>query len=95
MAVLSSTSGVLVINAVGDSLRDTYNGSQFNIKSIVWSGTGLAADDLILEDNAGGNILSLKAGATEFNVQFEFPDRFFDDVEIDTIDNGTLHIFLR
>lgn len=97
MAIVSVTSEVAVMNAVGNSLRTAYPGRrQFNIKSIIWSYTGgVAPVTLILEDDAGSQILEIQRTDAQDSATFEFPDRFFDDLEIDTIDAGTLYIYLR
>ena len=97
MAVVSTTSEVAVMNAAADGLRTAFpSRRQFNIKSIVWAYTGgVAPVTLILEDNDGNNILEIQRTEAQDTATFEFPDRFFEDLEIDTIDAGTLYIYLR
>lgn len=98
MAIVSQTSGVLVINAAADGLRAAYGGLQFNIKSVRWviNAAAVAGDNLLLEDNQGNIIYEDVSDATgQYVRDFEFPDRFVDDLEIDTIDRGTLYIYLR
>ncbi len=97
MAVVSTTSEVAVINGVGDSLRAAYPGrTSFRVKAVVWQFTGATPPaTLALEDNATNVILRLSSQVAADTIMFEFPDRAFDDVEIDAISLGTVYIFLR
>ncbi len=97
MAILSSTNEVVVMNAVADGLRTAFpTRTGFNVKAVTWQFTGATPPaTLLLEDNRGNVILRMSSAATADFLSFEFPNRDFDDVEIDTISVGTVSIFLR
>ena len=68
----------------------------FRCKEIVWTPT-TDGDDLLLADNGGKTIWSLKAVAADANQGIEYPKRIdgaLNGLDITTIDNGTVYVYL-
>lgn len=92
MAALTVTNGV--ISATNSNNGDTFTG-RIKIKYIRWTNATAADDDVIIKDGSGNVIWRTKAEAADQPQESCALDhRWFNGIETDTIDTGTVDIYL-
>ena len=88
MAVGQSGERVVTMTAAADAITGTKI-----VESMRWIGV-TAGDDLVVDDSAGNIIWVAKAETNNFTDAITFGPQQFDGVVVDTIDSGTLYVYL-
>lgn len=88
MAVGQTTTQVVTMTEAADTLA----GNSI-VEGMRWI-ADTAGDDLVVDDGSGNVIWTAKAETNDFTDVIMFGPQMFSDITVDTIDSGTLYVYL-